>query len=54
MIKYEIKLPMCLVGVVEAKNEDEAIQIAMDKFDIDNTTCEYWDIVEPAIKKVKG
>ena len=45
---------MCLVGVVNAKNEDEAIEIASESFSIDNTPCEWWDIVEPKASEQKG
>ena len=53
MKKYEVKIPMCLVGIVEAKDKDEAIQIAMDKFDTDSTPCEFWNIVEPNVREVE-
>ena len=53
MKKYEVKIPMCLVGVVNAKNEDEAIEIALNDFDVKNTTCEFWDIVEPQASEIK-
>ena len=45
---------MCLVGTVKAKNEDEAIEIASESFNIDNTLCEWWDIVEPQASEQKG
>ena len=51
---YEVKIPMCLIGTVKAKNEDEAIQIAMDEFDNDNTPCQFWNIVEPQASEQKG
>jgi hypothetical protein len=54
MKKYEVKIPMCLVGVVNAKNEDEAIEIASESFSIDNTPCEWWDIVKPEVSEQKG
>tara|TARA_R110000787_G_scaffold145000_1_gene258884 strand:- start:226 stop:450 length:225 start_codon:yes stop_codon:yes gene_type:complete len=54
MKKYEVKIPMCLVGTVKAKNEDEAIEIASESFNIDNTLCEWWDIVEPQASEQKG
>jgi len=49
MKTYKVKIPMCLVGTVKAKDKDEAIQKAMDQFDNDNTPCEFWDIVEPQV-----
>jgi len=51
MKKYEVKIPMCLIGNVKAKNEDEAKEIAHQSFDVKNTTCEYWDIVETEVKE---
>ena len=54
MKKYEVKIPMCLVGVVNAKNEDEAIEIASENFSIDNTPCEWWDIVEPNVREIEN
>ena len=54
MKKYEVKIPMCLVGTVKAKNEEEAIEIASESFNIDNTLCEWWDIVEPQASEQKG
>jgi hypothetical protein len=54
MKTYEVKIPMCLVGIVKAKNKDEAIQIAEESFDVDNTPCEWWDIVEPQASEQKG
>jgi len=53
MNKYEIKIPMCLVGVVNAKNKRDAIEIALNDFDVKNTTCEFWDIVEPQASEIK-
>ena len=53
MKKYEVKIPMCLVGIVEAKDKDEAIEIASESFSTDNTPCEWWDIVNPNVKEVK-
>ena len=58
MKKYEVKIPMCLVGTVKAKNEDEAIEISHESFSIDthytvsgNASCEFWDIVETQVKE---
>ena len=51
--KYEVKIPMCLVGIVEAKDKDEAIEIASESFSTDNTPCEWWDIVEPNVREVE-
>lgn len=53
MKKYEVKIPMCLVNIVEAKNENEAIEIASESFSIDNTPCEFWNIVEPNVREIK-
>ncbi len=53
MKKYEVKIPMCLVGIVEAKDKDEAIEIASESFSTDNTPCEWWDIVEPNVREVE-
>tara|TARA_Y100001938_G_C7842099_1_gene306609 strand:+ start:417 stop:578 length:162 start_codon:yes stop_codon:yes gene_type:complete len=53
MKKYEVKIPMCLVGIVEAKNEDEAKEIAHQSFEVKNTPCEFWDIVEPNVREVE-
>jgi len=53
MKKYEVKIPMCLVGIVEAKDKDEAIEIASESFSTDNTPCEWWDIVNPNVKEVE-
>jgi hypothetical protein len=53
MKKYEVKIPMCLVGIVEAKDKDEAIEIASESFSTDNTPCEWWDIVEPNVIEVE-
>lgn len=53
MKTYEVKIPMCLVGTVKAKNKDEAIEIASESFSIDNTPCEWWDIVEPQANEQK-
>ena len=53
MKTYEVKIPMCLVGTVKAKNEDEAKEIAHESFDVKNTTCEYWEIVETQITQIK-
>jgi len=53
MKTYEVKIPMCLVGTVKAKDKDEAIQIASESFSTDNTPCEWWDIVEPNVREVK-
>ena len=52
MKQYEVKIPMCLVGIVKAKNESEAIEIATESFSIDNTPCEWWDIVKTQIKEI--
>jgi hypothetical protein len=52
MKQYEVKIPMCLVGIVKAKDESEAIEIATESFCIDNTLCEWWDIVQPQIKEI--
>ena len=52
MKKYEVKIPMCLVGIIKAKNENEAIEIATESFSTDNTPCEYWDIVKPNVKEI--
>ena len=40
--------------LTEAKDKDEAIEIASESFDIDNTPCEWWDIVEPQASEQKG
>ena len=53
MKKYEVKIPMCLVGIVEAKDKNEAIEIASESFSTDNTPCEWWDIVNPNVKEVE-
>ena len=53
MKKYEVKIPMCLVGIVEAKDKTEAIEIASHDFSTDSTPCEWWDIVEPNIREIK-
>ena len=44
---------MCLVGVVKAKDKSEAIEIATESFSIDNTPCEWWDIVETEVNEIK-
>jgi len=51
MKKYEVKIPMCLVGSVKAKSKQDALEIAHESFSIDNTSCEFWDIVETQIKE---
>ncbi len=53
MKNYEVKIPMCLVGIVKAKNKSEAIEIATESFSTDNTPCEWWDIVEPNVKEIE-
>ena len=50
-MKYEVKIPMCLVGSVKAKSKQEALEIAHESFNINNTSCEFWDIVETHIKE---
>jgi len=52
MKQYEVKIPMCLVGIVKAKDKSEAIEIATESFSIDSTPCEWWDIVEPNVKEI--
>ena len=52
MKQYEVKIPMCLVGIVKAKDKSEAIEISTESFCIDNTPCEWWDIVQPQIKEI--
>jgi len=54
MKKYEVKIPMCLIGIVEAESEKEAIEHASENFNIDSTSCEFWDIVEPQVSEQKG
>ena len=54
MKKYEVKIPMCLVGVVKAENKKDAIELALNNFDIKNTPCEFWDIVEPQVNEKEG
>jgi len=54
MKKYKVKIPMCLVGIVKAKDKSEAIEIATESFDIDNTPCEWWDIVPTEVIEQKG
>ena len=49
---YEIKIPMCLIGTVKAKNKQQALEIASESFSTDNTPCEFWDIVEPQITEM--
>jgi len=53
MKEYKVKIPMCLVGVVKAKDKSEAIEIATESFSIDNTPCEWWDIVETEVNEIK-
>ena len=49
MKKYEVKIPMCLSGIIEATSKEEAEEIAHDTLDVKTHTCDFWDIVKTEV-----